>query len=118
MAWGGEFGGSIKMVHVSTYLCALLGCFKDVFQSNIDSGDSQDDDDEPHDNGALDIHDDALVIAYLQACEIPIGLTPKEYDQIVHKAKRFRWEGNSLLWLWTNGRISVLFRPKQCESLV
>jgi hypothetical protein len=40
MAWGGEFGGSIKMVHAITYLCALLGCFKDVFQTNIGSGDS------------------------------------------------------------------------------
>jgi len=48
----------------------------------------------PHDvdikskcNGALDIYDDAFVIAYLQAKEVPIGLTPKEKDHVVHKAK-------------------------------
>jgi hypothetical protein len=26
----------------------------------------------------FDIHDDAFVIAYLKACEVLIGLTPKE----------------------------------------
>jgi len=31
-------------------------------------------------NGALDIHEDAHVITYLQACEILVGLTPKECD--------------------------------------
>jgi hypothetical protein len=45
-------------------------------------------------NSALDICDDALVIGYLQVGEIPIGLTPKERDHVVHRAKWFRWEGN------------------------
>jgi hypothetical protein len=34
-------------------------------------------------NGALDIYDDAPIIAYLQAREISIGLTPKERDCVV-----------------------------------
>jgi hypothetical protein len=38
-------------------------------------------------NGALKIYDDALVIAYLQVGEVLIGLTPKEWDHVVHKAK-------------------------------
>lgn len=29
-------------------------------------------------DGTLDIHDDASIITYLQACETSIGLTPKE----------------------------------------
>jgi hypothetical protein len=37
-------------------------------------------------NGALDIHDDSHVIAYLQASEFLIKLTPKEWDWVVHKA--------------------------------
>jgi len=52
------------------------------------------DDEDPHDvdmeskrNGAQDIYDDAFVIAYLQAKEVPIGLTPKEKDHVVHKVK-------------------------------
>jgi len=48
-------------------------------------------------NGALDIYDDASIIAYLQTNGLPIGLTPNERDCVVHRAKRFKWEGNSLL---------------------
>jgi hypothetical protein len=54
-------------------------------------------------NGALNIYDDAPIIAYLQASEILIGLTPKEQDHVVHRAKRFKWEGNSLLCMWVDG---------------
>jgi hypothetical protein len=32
-----------------------------------------------------------------------MGLTPKERDQIVHRVKQFRWEGNSLLRVWIDG---------------
>jgi hypothetical protein len=35
---------------------------------------------------ALDIYDDAPIIAYLQASEIPTRLTPKEREHVVHKA--------------------------------
>jgi len=59
-------------------------------------------------DGALDIHANAPIIAYLQASEVSIGFTPKERDQIVHKTKRFKWEGNSLFvgvdrWTSVNG---------------
>jgi hypothetical protein len=69
-------------------------------------------------NGALDIYDDALVIAYLQVGEVPIGLTPKERDHVVHRAKRFKWEGNSLLWMWVDGQMKVVPHLYQRESLV
>jgi hypothetical protein len=69
-------------------------------------------------NGALDIYDDALVTAYLQASEVPIGLTPKEKDRVMHRAKRFKWEGNSLLRMWADGKVKVVLCPKQHESLV
>jgi hypothetical protein len=42
---------------------------------------------EPKGNSVLDIHEDALVFAYLQVNEIPVILTPKECYQDVHKAK-------------------------------
>ncbi len=89
--------------HASTYLCTLLGCSKDVPQLNVDYGDSHDVDMESKGNGALDIYDDAHVISYLQAKEVPIGLTPKENDRVEHKAKWFKWEGNSFLRMWANG---------------
>jgi hypothetical protein len=47
-----------------------LGCYGDVPQTNINDGDLHDVDMESEGNGALDIYDDALVIAYLQASEL------------------------------------------------
>jgi len=85
--------------HASAYLCTLLGCFGDLPQTSVNDGDPHDVDMESKGNGALDIYDDALIITYLQASEIPIGLTPKERDCVVHKAKQFKWEGNSFLWM-------------------
>ncbi len=60
----------------------------------MDDGDPHDVDMELEGNGALDIHDDAPVIAYLQASEVSIRLTPKENEYVVHKAKWFKWEGS------------------------
>ncbi len=42
---------------------------------------------EPKGDGAQDIHDDVPIITYLQTCEVLIGLTPKEWDRVMHKAK-------------------------------
>jgi hypothetical protein len=77
----------------------------------VDDGDHHDADMELEGNGALDIYDDAPVIAYLRASEVPIGLTPKEKDSVVHKAKRFKWEGNSLRRMWANGQVKLVPRP-------
>jgi hypothetical protein len=83
----------------------------------MDDGDPHDVDMESKGNGALDIYDDAHVITYLQASEILIGLTPKEKDYVVHRAKRFKWEGNSLLQMWVDGQVKVVPRPKQIKTL-
>jgi len=83
--------------HAFAYLCTLLGCSWDVSQISTDDEDPHDVVMESKHNGALDIYDDAFVIAYLQVRKVPIGLTPKEKDHVVHKAKRFKWEGNSFL---------------------
>ncbi len=37
-------------------------------------------------------------MAYLQVGEVLVGLTPKEQDRVVHRAKWFQWEGTTLLW--------------------
>jgi hypothetical protein len=36
----------------------------------------------------------------------------------VHRVKRFKWEGNSLLRMWVDGELKVVRCPKQHESLV
>ncbi len=64
-----------------------IGVLWDVFQTNANDGNSHNVDMELKGNGALKIYDDALVIAYLQVGEVLIGLTPKEWDHVVHRAK-------------------------------
>ncbi len=83
--------------HTSTYLSILLGRSKDVFHSNMGNEDSHDLEIELEGDGVLDIYENALVIAYLQASEILIGLTPKERNHIVHRVKWFKWESNPFL---------------------
>jgi hypothetical protein len=53
----------------------------------MDDGDPHDVDMESKGNGALDIYDDAPIIAYLQTSEVPIGLAPKERDHVINRAK-------------------------------
>jgi hypothetical protein len=84
----------------------------------MDDGDPHDADMELKGNGALNIYDDAHVIAYLQVGEVPIKLTPKERNHVMHWAKRFKWEGNSLLQMWANEQVKVVLTPEQCESLM
>jgi hypothetical protein len=74
----------------------FIGVFKGCIL-DLNDGDFHDVDMESEGNGALDIYDDGPIIPYLQASEVLIGLTPKEKDYVVHKAKWFKWEGNSLL---------------------
>ncbi len=66
----------------------------------------------------MDIYDDAPIIAYLQVSKVPIRLTPKKRDHVVNRAKRFKWEGNSFLWMWADGQVKVVLHPEQCENLV
>jgi hypothetical protein len=83
------------------------------------NGDSQKEDIELEGNGAQDIHDDSWIIAYLQANEILVEMTPKEQNHVVHKAyKQFKWEGNSLLHVWIDGWIWLVLCLEQCEGLV
>jgi hypothetical protein len=104
--------------HASAYLYTLLGCSRDVPHTSVDDGDPHDVDMELKGNGALDIYDDASILAYLQESEVPIGLTPKEKDCVVHRAKWFKWEGNSLLRMWVDGQVKVVPCPEQRESVV
>jgi hypothetical protein len=89
--WHGD--GDLEVIlgwHAFAYLCTLLGLYRDVPQTSMNDGDPHDVDMESKGNGVLDIYDDALVIVYLQTNEVPIGLTPKERDHVVHRAKQFK----------------------------
>jgi len=78
--------------HTSTYLSILLGRFKDVFHNKMGNENSHDLEIEHEGDGVLDIYENALVIAYLQASEIFIELIPKEHDQVMHWATWCKWE--------------------------
>jgi hypothetical protein len=43
-----------------------------MYPNYVDDGDPHDVDMESEGNGALNIYDDAPIVVYLQACEIPI----------------------------------------------
>jgi hypothetical protein len=58
--------------HAFAYLCILLECYGDIPHTNVNDGDPHDVDMELKGNGALDIYDDAPVIAYLQEGKVPI----------------------------------------------
>jgi endo-alpha-1,4-polygalactosaminidase (GH114 family) len=89
-----------------------------VFQNNTGNKNSCDLDIQLEGDGALDISENALIIAYLQVGEVlDVRLTPKEHDHVVHRAKQFKWEGNSLLQVWSNAWVWVMFPPKQWEGL-
>jgi len=44
-----------------------------------------------------------LLAYFVSVGEILVILTPKEFDRVVHKGKRFKWEGNSFLQVWMDG---------------
>jgi hypothetical protein len=48
----------------------------------------------------------------LQVGEILIRLTPKERDHVVHRAKWFKWEGNSFLQMWVDWQGHIVLHPK------
>jgi hypothetical protein len=103
-------------LHTYVLYWGILGTY--VPQINMGNGDSHEVDVELENEGALDIHEDALVITYLQGGEILIGLTPKEHDRVVHRANQFRWEANCPLWVWIDGQVWVVFHLKECEGFV
>ncbi len=64
MAWKGGFEGSTKMACLCRYTY-FVGMFWGCTPNNTGNGNSHSDDDEPKGNGALDIHLDLHVMAYL-----------------------------------------------------
>ncbi len=76
--WHGEVDlKAIPTWRAFTYLCILLGCLRDVPQGNTSSGNSNSDDDEQENNGALNIHLDLPIMAYLQANEVLVDWHPR-----------------------------------------
>ncbi len=76
-------------------MCTLLGCFKDVLQINIGNKDFVDV--EPKGDAALNIHEDVVVIVYLQMGEVPMGLSLSNVTMFYICPNSFKWENNFLL---------------------
>jgi len=83
----------------------LFGCSRDAPHIDMNTKDSHGVKIVLEGDDAFDIHDDAFVIAYLEVGEVLIGLTSKEWNHVMHGAKQFKWEGDSFLQMWANGRM-------------
>ncbi len=117
--WHGDIDlEAILIWHAFTYLCIVLEHFGNVPHNGMDNGDFHHDQDiKLEGNGVLDIHEDIPIIASTSMWSSN-WVTLKEQNHIMHRAKRFKWEGNFLVRVWTNGWIRVLPCRKECESLV
>jgi hypothetical protein len=76
-----------------------LGCSEDAPYIDINIEDSHTVDTELEGDGALNIHDDLHLLLHIYKQVVSIILTPKEWDCVVHKAKWFKCESNSFLWV-------------------
>jgi hypothetical protein len=61
-----------------------------------------------------DIYSDVLVIEYLCSGTLARTIGAKERDQILQRAKRFKWEGSHMLTLWKDGRVRLV--PQSSEN--
>ncbi len=57
---------------------------------------------------SMDIFGDAQMLTYLQIRELDVGLTFKEKDQVLQKAKRYHWKGQHLFTIWQDGHVQVV----------
>jgi hypothetical protein len=64
MAWKGGFEGNTKMPYLCRYKY-FVGMFWGCTLNNTGNGNFHSDDDEPKGNGALDVHLNLVVMAYL-----------------------------------------------------
>ncbi len=85
-------GLGVQNVKVA-YLCTLLGCSRNALHINMSTKDFRGVDIELKGHNALNIHDDAPIITYLQIGENLIRLTSKEWDCVMHRTKQFKLEG-------------------------
>lgn len=80
-----------------------MGCSRDVPKVRPSNGDSQEEDIEPKGNGVW-IHMMIYLLLHIyKQVGVLVGLTPKELNWVMHRAKRFKWEGNTLLHVCING---------------
>lgn len=84
--------------HASAFLCILAaeGQVGPATGMTIDQV-SEDPEASNEQGGAKDIHEDSVVLDYLRTGDTATTVTAKERDQILQRAKRFKWEGTHLL---------------------
>jgi hypothetical protein len=54
---------------------------------------------------SMDIFGDAQMLTYLQIGELDVGLTFKEKDRVLQKAKKYHWKGQHLLMILQDGHV-------------
>jgi hypothetical protein len=80
--------------HVISFLCILPNDHQKVSsQAQMDSSNTYRNlKIEPNDIGHVENFGDAQVLTYLQISELDVGITSKEKDQVLQRAKNYTWE--------------------------
>jgi len=106
--------------HVVSFLCILAnGCQEVLCQVQMNPlGTSRNLEIKLDEIRSMDIFGDAQMLTYLQLGELDVGLTFKEKDRVLQKAKRYHWKGKHLLKIWQDGHVQVVPWPKMRNSTV
>jgi hypothetical protein len=68
--------------------------------------------------GHHDVHDDTLVLEFLQTSKVSGMVSAKERDRVLQQAKRYRLEGTRILRVWEDGRVRIVPHPDQRRRIV
>jgi hypothetical protein len=82
--------------HVTSYSSQRV----DNQSSNLEVGDGS--------TGHHDVHDDTLVLEFLQTSMVLGMVSAKERDCVLQQAKRYRLEGTHILRMWEDGRVRIV----------
>ncbi len=109
--------------HASTILC-LLGVDSSMedhvtsyFSQRVD-GQSSDPKVGDGSTDHHDVHDDTLVLDFLQTSMVPGMVSAKERDRVLQRTRRYRLEGTHILRVWEDGRVQIIPHPAHRRHIV
>jgi hypothetical protein len=122
--WHGEVDEEmVPGWHASAFLCLLgvdstmEGHVTSYFSQRVD-GQSSDPEIGDGSTGHHDVHDDTLVLEFLQTSMVPGMVNAKERDHVLQRAKKYRLEGTHILRVWEDGKVRIVPHPTQRGRIV
>jgi hypothetical protein len=122
--WDGEVDEEmVPGWHASAFLC-LLGVVSSMeghmtsYSNQRVDGQSSDFEVGDGSTGHHDVHDDTLVLEFLQTNMVPCMVSAKERDRVLQQTMRYQLEGTHILRVWEDGRVQVVPHPAQRTHIV